>query len=359
MSEVLRLGKIERELEEKRSLLERLSQKEKEAFAELLDLEERLDLTERLIRRLGHQQRDVDRELQIKRRSLRSVDSTLCSYGQDAAGRAREIYKHGRSGSYPVALAAFSPVDLATRCRFEKRILRRDQQFLLEALTLRMDLAETNQDLIRVRPELFRLQNRKHDELGAHLQELEDKERVLRKIESEKRLCSRAMQSLEEEVFRLRSLTGHHPGERENVVQGDVGDGSRFGAQKGKLPWPIQGTVASTFGRQTDRIFRTVTQNPGIEIRAEGGARVVAVADGKVVYSSRLRGYGDFVLLEHEGEYFTLYARLSEISVSPGEQVRRLQKIGLVEKEGSGDVSRLHFEIRKGKDSLDPLEWLR
>jgi septal ring factor EnvC (AmiA/AmiB activator) len=191
------------------------------------------------------------------------------------------------------------------------------------------------------------------------LRKLADKQKILRRIESEKKLCSQAILDLEEEAWGLHLIPSYAHERAEVTAVVDPGSANRFEAQKGKLPWPIQGSVFSLFGLQKNRIFHTTTQNSGIEIKAESGTEVVAVAGGKVLYVSRLRGYGNFVLLEHGGEYYTLYARLSEILVSPGENIRRLQRIGLVGHDGSSEVPCLHFQIRKGRESLDPLEWLR
>ncbi len=354
-----RLAKIERELEEKRRCLERLDQQEEQTFAELLELEERLDLTDRLIRRLSLQQSDVEKELKDKQRSMRAVDSTVYCYSKSARNRLREIYKHGRTSRHVCALLASSPVDLASTRRIAERILKKDEKFLSAAKALRTDMTAKRENLSRMRPELSRIQEREDQKRGFRLEELEEKERLLRSIESEKRLCFQAIQVLEKDAFRLQLMAGWHQDQVGPPMPGDLESSGRFEAQRGRLPWPVRGTVASAFGLQRDGTFQTTTQNTGVEIRVKAGAEVVSVAAGTVLHSSRLRGYGNFLLLEHDGDYYTLYARLSEILVSPGDKVRRLQIIGRIGQDEPIDVPRLHFEIRKGKNSLDPLEWLR
>ncbi len=81
------------------------------------------------------------------------------------------------------------------------------------------------------------------------------------------------------------------------------------------------------------------------------------MADGKVVYSSWLRGYGNFVIVQHDGGYYTVYANLKEVLTGEGDEVSQSQSLGIMDNSGLGE--NFHFEIRKGKDQLDPLEWLK
>ncbi len=358
-SETFRLIRIERELRQKRESLERLDLEEKRTFEEVLDLEESLDLSGWLIGRLMQRQKSVAKELEDKRRNLRTIDSTVCDYRRGADVRLREIYEHGRTADKAAALAAFSPVDLGRIIRFTERILRTDGEFLSAACAQRSNLTQGSEHLNAQRPRLSRQHERIDEERLYRLRQLQEKERLLRKIESERGLCQEAIRDLEEEAFGLGLIPGWDDQRAGDAAGIDPGDEGKFELQRGRLPWPVQGSVVSTFGLQTDRTFHTTTQNSGIEITTEGDAQVLAVADGTVAYLSRLRGYGNLLLVAHGGDYFTLYARLSEVSVSAGETVRRLQNVGRVEGDGSNGTPALYFEIRKGRRCLDPLEWLR
>jgi septal ring factor EnvC (AmiA/AmiB activator) len=358
-SETFRLVRVERELKQKRESLERLDLEERRTFEEVLDLEESLDLNGSLIRRLLQRQKKVEKELEYKQRNLRAIDSTVCDYRENADVRLREIYEHGRPIDKPTALAAFSPVELGRIIRFAERILKTDGEFLSAACAQRSDLTQGSQHLDAVRPRLSRQQERIDQERLYRLGQLQEKKSLLKRIESEKKLCLEAIRDLEQEAFGLGLIPGWDDQRVGDVAGSDPGEQTKFELQKGRLPWPVQGSVVSTFGLQRDRTFHTATQNSGIEITAKGNAQVVAVAEGRAVYLSRLRGYGNLLLVAHGGDYFTLYARLSEISVSAGETVQRLQNIGRVEGDGSEDTPALYFEIRKGRQCLDPLEWLR
>ena len=129
-----------------------------------------------------------------------------------------------------------------------------------------------------------------------------------------------------------------------------------FRALKGRLPWPVKGKLALGFGQQQEKRFNTKIFNPGIDISPES-EEVKAVSDGKVVYSSWLRGYGNFIILQHDGGFYTVYANLKEVFADVGETISQSQTIARV--SGSGAENNLHFEIRKGKEQLDPLEWLK
>lgn len=353
------LSKIRKELIEKRKTMERLNQKERGAFAEFLDLEERIELTERLIKRLAFKEKSIAEELRTKERILKETDLKLCSRDEHLHRRLRETYKHKRFSSYALMFQASSPLDLINRLRFAKRILLEDQKMLKGTQTLKANLEEKRQNLSKAKAELSWLKGKKSEEQRTYQKDLKEKERWLKKIESEKKLYAQSIGELEESVFEMHQILGRLQKEKRYDMAGEFEGNSWFETLRGKLPWPTKGRVISSFGEQIHPRFHTKTKNPGIEIEAEPGKEIVAVAKGRVVYSSRLRGYGNFLILEHEEGYYTLYACLSEILVSPSEEVERLQKIGVVSEGELISAPRLHFEIRKGREPQDPLEWLK
>ncbi len=115
----------------------------------------------------------------------------------------------------------------------------------------------------------------------------------------------------------------------------------------------------------------------GVEFLNSAGTPVLAAAAGRVVVAGNDRlviyaewpyFYGNLVILEHEfpevpAPVFTLYAHLSEVQVSPGEQVAPGQPIGLVGLSGVATGSHLHFEVRVGENlyesTRNPELWLQ
>jgi murein DD-endopeptidase MepM/ murein hydrolase activator NlpD len=118
--------------------------------------------------------------------------------------------------------------------------------------------------------------------------------------------------------------------------------------------WPVRGRLIEAYGSGSNG-----TQNDGINIAAREGAPVYAAASGEVVYvGNELRGYGNLVLIKHEGGYLTAYAHNSTLMVRKGDHVARGQTIALVGATGQVGEPQLHFEIRYGREPVDPLQYL-
>ena len=128
---------------------------------------------------------------------------------------------------------------------------------------------------------------------------------------------------------------------------------------KGKLLWPVKGKILRKFGKIRDEKYNTVISNPGIDINASAGTSVNAASTGETAYISWLRGYGSFIILDHGGGYYSLYAHLDDIYVETGQFITAGETIGTVGETGSLSGPMLHFELRYGKEQLDPLPWLR
>lgn len=133
----------------------------------------------------------------------------------------------------------------------------------------------------------------------------------------------------------------------------------QFAQNRGKLPWPVkQGVVSERFGVHNHPVYKNLKlpDNPGISFSTTKGADVFCVFDGEVRKVFFMPGYSQCVLVQH-GEYFTLYCKLSKISVKNGQKVKTGEKLGSLEIDGN--TSSLHFQLWKGTDKQDPEKWLR
>jgi lipoprotein NlpD len=114
--------------------------------------------------------------------------------------------------------------------------------------------------------------------------------------------------------------------------------------------WPSGGTVVAGFD--------DARSNKGLSIGGKAGDPVLASAEGRVVYAgSGLRGYGNLIILQHNGGYLTAYAHNQTLLVKEDQAVRRGQKIAEMGATDSDRVQ-LHFEIRKQGKPVDPARLL-
>ncbi|MFZ1415426.1 MAG: LysM peptidoglycan-binding domain-containing M23 family metallopeptidase [Defluviicoccus sp.] len=118
--------------------------------------------------------------------------------------------------------------------------------------------------------------------------------------------------------------------------------------------WPVRGKVISAFGPKGKGLH-----NDGINIAARKGTAVRAVENGVVAYvGNELRAFGNLVLIKHRGGWVSTYAHAEEILVARGDRVKKGQTIARVGNSGNAREPQLHFELRRGKTAVDPLEYL-
>ncbi|MGO9930204.1 MAG: murein hydrolase activator EnvC family protein [Steroidobacteraceae bacterium] len=129
-----------------------------------------------------------------------------------------------------------------------------------------------------------------------------------------------------------------------------------FVAMRGRLPWPVPGRVSARYRSARDN-SAGVRWN-GVMIDAARGAKVRAPFYGRVVYADWLQGLGLLLIIGHSGGYMTLYGHAEVLYKSVGDWVAPGDVIaGLSDSEGAAPA--LYFEIREGRKTLDPKDWLR
>ena len=139
--------------------------------------------------------------------------------------------------------------------------------------------------------------------------------------------------------------------------QVDIQLSKEFAANKGKLPWPVNGTIVGRYGKHKHPVYKNVELpfNNGVNISTAASEPVKAVFDGEVSKVVVMPGYNQCVLIQH-GEYYSFYCKLKQVNVKAGDKVSCGQQIGIV--DTISDQTQLHFQIWKGTASTDPEPWL-
>jgi murein DD-endopeptidase MepM/ murein hydrolase activator NlpD len=118
--------------------------------------------------------------------------------------------------------------------------------------------------------------------------------------------------------------------------------------------WPVVGKLLAKFGPAGKGLH-----NDGINIAAPAGTQVRAADNGVVAYAgNELKGFGNLLLIKHADGWTTAYAHNEKLLVSRGDKVTQGQVVATVGRTGNVDTPQLHFEVRKGTQAMDPLQYL-
>jgi len=128
--------------------------------------------------------------------------------------------------------------------------------------------------------------------------------------------------------------------------------GSARGQAEGYFIWPFEGPINSPYGERNGR------SHDGIDIGGDEGDSIVAAADGEVVYSDKLGGYGNLIVVKHPNGYFTAYAHNEKNLVDIGDRVKQGQRIAKMGRTGNATGNHLHFEVRDDSGIYDPTDFL-
>ncbi len=131
-------------------------------------------------------------------------------------------------------------------------------------------------------------------------------------------------------------------------------DGNAFAALRGKGKLPVKGELAASFGAKR-------ADGPswkGIFIKAVEGSEVRAAGPGEVVFADWMRGFGNLMIVDHGGQYLSIYGNNQSLLKRPGDRIKAGEVIATVGNSGGNEHSGLYFELRHQGRAIDPLAWL-
>ena len=194
------------------------------------------------------------------------------------------------------------------------------------------------------------------DEIEAADQEIADE---IRRLEEQARRAAEEQARQEAEARRVaeeearRAAEDAAAAETEDEADDELPTGDFSISHR-----PVSGIITSPFGERVHPIFGTVRNHYGTDFNGSTGDPIVAASGGVVLSSGWRTGYGNTVVVSHGEGFTTLYAHMSDMNVSAGDQVAGGDLIGWVGNTGWSTGSHLHFEVRLDGVALDPALYL-
>jgi septal ring factor EnvC (AmiA/AmiB activator) len=145
------------------------------------------------------------------------------------------------------------------------------------------------------------------------------------------------------------------PARAADIALAPAAPAGAFASLKGQMRSPVSGQVAAKFGTKRG-------QGPawkGVFIRAAEGTDVRAVAGGRVVFAEWLRGFGNLIIVDHGGQYMSIYGNNQSLLKRAGDIVKSGDPIASAGNSGGNEESGLYFELRHQGTAFDPAGWVK
>jgi septal ring factor EnvC (AmiA/AmiB activator) len=350
------LEKIQKDIEKARENLNELKEAEQGMVREITDYEQRASMNQTILGRLNRQLTGLQRQIDSAKQDLDlSEQNHLSSYNRYLKSL-RLFYVESQGERISMAGDIRLEYDALRRVKYLKAITAFDKEQLTTAREY-LDGAEIMYgDLVTEEKNIDDLKRKKRSEYTIITSQKERKERDLYDIRRKKDDEVDRLVSLSEAAKRMEELVSRLEQERRARQRGQVDfefETGNFATYKGILTAPITGKIISRFGWKTDKVTLLKSYSPGIEIQGRANASVKVSADGMVVYTGYIRGYGNFVIVEHEDGYYSTYAGLDKLAVGTNQILLKGETLGTT---ASGKIK---FELRQGRQPLDPVEWIK
>ncbi|MCW0414159.1 Murein hydrolase activator EnvC [Xanthomonas sacchari] len=380
-----RLEKVRSELKSVAEERRQLEGKRGDAARQLREADEKVAVTGRSLAQTQqalqrHQQTLA--ELERKRDGLRSG---LTRQRAELAQLLRAAYAIGGNAPLKLLLAQDRVAD-ANRLLAYHRYLQRERAQRIATLTHELQaLEQVQREVVEQKQQLSEAQRRQQEQAQALQRDRKQRASVVSELdqryqdrsEREKALGQDA-KALETLLANLRAAAARAEAERRAAARREAAEqaaqakaAAKAGRGGGKVPpkvvasapplkvgglgWPLSGDLIARYGgRLPDG--RT---SSGVLIAAPAGSTVTAVADGTVVFSDWMTGYGMILIVDHGNGYMSLYAHNDTLLRDAGAKVKRGDAVAKVGNSGGQGRPALYFELRRNGQPVDPSSWLQ
>lgn len=379
----------EQQLRKARTELQQIARERRRLEGQRGDAAQRLRRADEQLGRSGRVLAETEAALLREREALAALQQRRQAMQHDLVQRRahlatllRSAYMNGAQAPLKLLLAQDRIAD-AQRAMGYYRYAQREQVRQVAELSGALEaLAATETEIEARTAELQALQAGQKQQLatlkrdrGARAEVVAELDHRYEDRQQREQALGRDVKSLERLLANLRAAAARAEAERRAAARRDAQDAQEAAsgrpATAGKVPprvasatpppkvgglgWPASGELLARYGgRLPDG--RT---SSGVLIGAAAGSPVTAVADGTVVFSEWMTGYGLILIVDHGNGYMSLYAHNEALLRDAGDRVRRGDAVAKVGSSGGHGRAALYFELRRNGQPVDPAAWLQ
>ncbi len=264
--------------------------------------------------------------------------------------RLRAIYENKDVDYVEVLVASTDMTDFLVRYELLSRLAGGDINLLDELDDQRRTLEEMKVALVDDQSSLQETRGELESSKESLSTAKDDKKSLQNQLLSEKALAQKALEEEEESNKEIEQMIKDYIASQNN-------GGSYEG---GKFTWPTPGysRITSAYGWRIHPVTKKRSMHTGIDIGAPGGSRIVAAANGKVIYAAWYGAYGNCTIIDHGGGLTSMYGHQSKMGVKKGDIVLKGDTIGYVGTTGLSTGNHLHFEVRNQGNNTSPWPYL-
>lgn len=368
------LSGVKQEIKAQKQLITKTRKVEAVVTNELQEILRNLELRESDLGRLSRDLRNVETNLDRTGREIHKVTEEANRKRMEIERRLSSLYKAGEIGALRMFFSAESFPQLAENIRYMRSILENDKRIFVEYNQKIDQLKSLKADLERDALKKERIMTGIEQKKREIEEEKSKKAAYLGKVRQDRKSYETSLKELQANASRLqamitrldalsrRKLPSRHekPGARQKPLAElpPVPDRG-FATQKGRMSLPVRGEILESYGKHKHPEFNSFTFSKGLSISASSGTEIRAIYEGTVIFADYFKGFGNMIIVDHGGGYFSLYAHASRLAKKVGAEVARHEPIGVVGDVDSSKGSMLYFEIRYQGKPVDPAGWVR
>lgn len=286
----------------------------------------------------------LENKLQVANEQFRQLDN-------DLKDRIRQIFKSQRVGFFQLLLSSTDINMLFDRLHFESIVIKEDYKRLQNARVKAAEILALRARIEQQKRSLAQTINDINSQQKIIKTNIAQNQEMIHKLKTNRSYYERAERDLARQSASIQAMIS-------NIKPSS---GSKIVVTSGFIK-PISGPITSPFGYRIHPIFKSRIFHSGIDIGGPNGGAIKASNDGRVIFAGWYGGYGQVVILDHgvvRGQPITtLYAHMSSISVSKGQQVKRGQTVGREGSTGYSTGPHCHFEVRVNGQPRNPLNYI-
>lgn len=349
------LEKIQKEVDQGQKRLDSLKNVEVSVQKRVSEFDQKITTNQKVIGRLNREMQQIKNDIASAEDRLTGNQEDLDRLRRRYLGNIRQFYFATQRTDGDFADAPNAELELNRKVIYLTAVAGFESGNVEQATNLLGQSHEQLTDLGGRKSEVSKLKKKKETSTSLEKSKKRQQEKALEKLRRQKMDESERIMTLQQAAREMEDIIARLEKARlERQQAGQQQGPSVFASLRGQLPSPYRGKIVIPFGNSTDPVTKLKSFSPGITIEGRAGREVIAVASGSVAYVGNLRGYGNFVIINHDNQYYTTYAGMGEVSVTEGQYLLSQGRLGI-----SGGDGLIKFELREGRQSLDPVKWIR